>query len=99
MGEPILFGQNQSTHYWFLQPILQGGKMGKERDNGHWKFSYATLSTYTHGKRAFLFGQNSQGTRNMFIQEVLPGGKMGAETDHTDWKFAYENVVFYTQYE
>ena len=99
MGEPILFGQNQSNHYWFLQPILTGGKMGEESDNGFWKFSYATLSTYTHGKRAFLFGQNSHGTRNMFIQEVLPGGKMGPETDHTNWKFAYENVVFYTQYE
>ena len=97
-GKPILFGQNQSTHYWFLQPINEGGKMGRESDNGHWGYSYATLSTYTHGNKAYIFGQNSKGTRNWFIQEVSSNGKMGHETDHENWKFAYENVQFYTQY-
>lgn len=97
-GYPVLFGQNQSSYYWFLQPIDKDGKMGGETDNGHWKYSYPTLSTYTHGKRAFLFGQNSKGSNNWFIQEVLESGKMGNETDHENWKFAYENVEFYTRF-
>lgn len=97
-GEPILFGQNQSTSYWFLQPILSGGRMGSETDNGYWKYPYNTLSTYTHGNQAYIFGQNTAGTRNWFLQNVLPGGKMGVETDRGDWKFDYNAVVFYTQY-
>ena len=97
-SKPFLFGQNQYTRYWFLQRIDEGGILGSETSNGHMDHSYATLSSYTHGNRAYIFGQDSRGTHNTFLREVFNDGTLSVETYRENWRNAYENVRFYTQY-
>jgi len=83
---------NHNGYNWFIQEVLDGGKMGNETDHGTWKNPYSSCFSFVRGDRTFFYSQQNgkHNGYNWFIQELKDAGKMGDETDHGTWKNPYD---------
>ncbi|CAJ0835399.1 6171_t:CDS:10 [Entrophospora sp. SA101] len=64
------FGHNVDSNYWFIQELLEGGKLGLEVCNGHWEAPCHILIPFKIKDRDFFYSHNLDNCE-WNIQELL----------------------------
>nr|CAG8581665.1 1986_t:CDS:2 [Entrophospora candida] len=64
------FGHNVDSNYWFIQELLEGGKLGLEVCNGHWEAPCHILIPFKIKDRDFFYSHNLDSCE-WNIQELL----------------------------
>lgn len=96
-GETYLYGYNIDTRYWFIQRLLEGGKMGLETDADFMDVHRQVQFPVSTGTRLFLFGRTTTGNGldAYATRELLHGGRMsGVETEHGLMGYPYNISIF-----